>query len=1331
MLKVECEACKAPYQVDERRIPPTGLKMRCPKCGHAFTVKSPDAAGPPSSKLQGTMIGVAPAATAASKPPLPPPPASKAPLPPSPAAKPAPKPAAPAPLDIGDDLLPQAAAARPAPKKPPPPRAATMVGQGPAPLPIGEIDDLLDLPAMPTAGLPAPVKPGGAAKPPGPAPKAAAAPAVAKPSAGPIPSLSDFEIDLPSATADLPAKPAKPAAPLGGLTKPSTPPLVGGALGIDVDLPIPQVAISDLPRAKPPVPAGKKPPVPGAALSTARTAADLPATRVDASLPAVKNDVGLPALSNNIGLPAPFGDIGLPSPIGGAGLPAPAKGGFGSIDLPSLGQSPGLPVAASGGVGLPAPLDQNQFLPQAAAADAHLPSTGVDNFPAAFGAEMHLPATVDALPASPGEGRYLPQSSSSLPAALGGGGSEFGEVSLDAAPDVPAAAAGAKAVPGGQGGVGYGELDFGAPTGDSVGVEADTSVRASNPGLGSEAAIPMAPAPTRSRDKVVIRPNQGRGVKIAAAAFVALVLGGASLQFTSYGIFGWHAVNDRLHASEWQARATTDLAGARKVIEKDLYDQSKTAADAIATQSTGLPRAYGLTSAAALAEYEFQVRFGRDAARATRADAWLSHVKEAVGAPQKVAYYSAAYAGKLAAQGDLPGARTALEAASQVNAGDPSQEDIAFLRGEVELKAKDSAAAIKAFTRALTIAPSARGHFGLARAYDMVAGQPDAHQKLLAEVAATLAITPKHPGALILKAKTDWEDDRNDTAVIDGLKPLLEGVAKATASPAELSKAYTYFGLAQALRGDTAAARVAFESALQLDSSNVEALLGQGDVFYADGRYTEALSRFDTAAQADPQNPRAIVADAKAKISLERLADAKTQLAAAQKALPKSMIVIYWLGRAEEALGDKKAAEESYVAAIANNNPKDRDAILPYVALSTLLATQGRATEAQAKLDEARAQLPDSAAMEQALGQVAAAQGLFDEAIAHFVAAAQKDVSDLRSRFLLGETYLRMRKLTEAAAEFDKVAAKDPDYPNLAMRRGELLEQSGDLDKALAQFKAALDRAPKDLDLQLRVGAAYVGIGRGKEAEKTLKPVYDARTGSAEVNHYYGRALLLEGGARLPEAMRYLQKAVDIEPSRAEYHLFLAWGANESKDYKLAENQVAKALELDQLLGDAYWQRGVVEEVQGAVDDAIKDIQKGLKLHPTRVEAHATLAKCYADKNMTKEALAEWALATSGGSERPEYEFLYGRLLYNERSKLEALPHVLAAAKAAEAMEQPPLWATQAEFLTGEALLKQGNKVDAKEHLIRFVAAGERSSPDRADAIAAIHSIDPAWRPNP
>src|SRR3954468_11462404 len=90
MFKVECPGCKAPYQVDERRIPSSGLKMRCPKCGTSFKVDPPgdarrtgpspvlggvlglgDSAPPPAvappDPHKGTMLGVAPARSAAMK----------------------------------------------------------------------------------------------------------------------------------------------------------------------------------------------------------------------------------------------------------------------------------------------------------------------------------------------------------------------------------------------------------------------------------------------------------------------------------------------------------------------------------------------------------------------------------------------------------------------------------------------------------------------------------------------------------------------------------------------------------------------------------------------------------------------------------------------------------------------------------------------------------------------------------------------------------------------------------------------------------------------------------------------------------------------------------------------------------------------------------------------------------------------------------------------------------------------------------------------------------------------------------------------------------------
>src|SRR5215470_6332733 len=48
-MKVSCESCGAQYDLDERRIPPSGITMKCPACLHQFQVKKPGAAAPPPS----------------------------------------------------------------------------------------------------------------------------------------------------------------------------------------------------------------------------------------------------------------------------------------------------------------------------------------------------------------------------------------------------------------------------------------------------------------------------------------------------------------------------------------------------------------------------------------------------------------------------------------------------------------------------------------------------------------------------------------------------------------------------------------------------------------------------------------------------------------------------------------------------------------------------------------------------------------------------------------------------------------------------------------------------------------------------------------------------------------------------------------------------------------------------------------------------------------------------------------------------------------------------------------------------------------------------------
>src|SRR5580658_5275543 len=83
MFKVECESCKSPFQIDERRVPPAGLKMRCPKCGHSFLVASPGA-DLPAAKPVADLPAAKPAAPAkppfgrpAPAPPIAPPPGAR------------------------------------------------------------------------------------------------------------------------------------------------------------------------------------------------------------------------------------------------------------------------------------------------------------------------------------------------------------------------------------------------------------------------------------------------------------------------------------------------------------------------------------------------------------------------------------------------------------------------------------------------------------------------------------------------------------------------------------------------------------------------------------------------------------------------------------------------------------------------------------------------------------------------------------------------------------------------------------------------------------------------------------------------------------------------------------------------------------------------------------------------------------------------------------------------------------------------------------------------------------------------------------------------------
>jgi tetratricopeptide (TPR) repeat protein len=473
---------------------------------------------------------------------------------------------------------------------------------------------------------------------------------------------------------------------------------------------------------------------------------------------------------------------------------------------------------------------------------------------------------------------------------------------------------------------------------------------------------------------------------------------------------------------------------------------------------------------------------------------------------------------------------------------------------------------------------------------------------------------------------------------------------------------------------------------------------------------------------ADPDDLLAKVGAAKSKFALERLEDANAMLQKLRQSNPESMLVLYWLGRVEQARGHREGAEQAYRAAIqlGNLHPSVVDA---YVGLAALLNQQDRSEEARATLSDARDKLPDSPAIHKALGELALTQGRYQQAFDEYQQALNLDPKDIGTKFQLGVVLRRDRKFDLAGKVFDEVAQVDRDLPGLALERGLLYEQSGRTEEALKAYEAALAKAPNDLDLMLKVGCGKVSSGRGKEAADLLRKVLLERADSAETNHCLGRALLVEG-KNLAEAERMLERAVELDVNHPEYYLYVGWAANEAGHVAKADKALGKAIELDRGLADAYWQRGVLRARQGAVRDAVSDFKKALELRPTRFEAHATLADAYYDLGMEDQAMLEWEQAVTADGENATWQFRYGRLLVANRRDEAGRSHLSKAIELGQTAEPRPAWLWEAHHMLARAL---GKRPEAITHWEQFLRLGPHDSPYRAEAIAALKRLGRPW----
>jgi len=413
-------------------------------------------------------------------------------------------------------------------------------------------------------------------------------------------------------------------------------------------------------------------------------------------------------------------------------------------------------------------------------------------------------------------------------------------------------------------------------------------------------------------------------------------------------------------------------------------------------------------------------------------------------------------------------------------------------------------------------------------------------------------------------------------------------------------------------------------------TSHAESLLNEN-------RLDEALSEFQELAKADPANAGALVHIGEIQRRQQKFEEALNTIRKARKLDPDSLEVGYNEGLLLDVLGHYD------------------EAVAVFQKMVDLTSRTNGVYSAGEKNNRA--------IFLERLGAVYREQNKTQQAIAIY----QKMVDMGSETEPKGyqdqvEAYREAKQFDKAAEVSRKAVEANPKDRDLKlMLAGELLDQ-GKTDEGLTVAKGLLDNSSEDRSVLLALGQMYVRVRRWKDAEEALnkaeklttkkedqayllflrgqlaerqkhydlaeqyfRKVLEMDPSSAMTLNYLGY-IMANRGMHLDEALRLIRKAVDLEPMNGAYLDSLGLVYLKLGEYKLAEENLSRAVERDQNdpsvhehLGDLYLK---MDRIRLAAEQWEIALQLSGKSAPADVEPN-DLAKLQLKLTVARDTLVK------------------------------------------------------------------------------------------------------------
>ncbi|PYX74967.1 MAG: hypothetical protein DMG72_08750 [Acidobacteria bacterium] len=434
----------------------------------------------------------------------------------------------------------------------------------------------------------------------------------------------------------------------------------------------------------------------------------------------------------------------------------------------------------------------------------------------------------------------------------------------------------------------------------------------------------------------------------------------------------------------------------------------------------------------------------------------------------------------------------------------------------------------------------------------------------------------------------------------------------------------------------------AYRHAIEVDRDNLDAIRGLAQNLMNDGQADAALEQYKVIADANPEDAQTYVRIAeiyrkqgKFDLALESLKKAESMVQDSVE-VPYSMAAVYQAqGRFDEASQILQNLLKKTEKTDGNYNQSERN---------------------------------NRAVFLERLGSVYRDQGNTQLAVDTFrKLLALGDENAVRGYQQIIDTYRESKQWQQATAVAKEATQKLPNNRDLRMVLDGQLADTGEPDKALKDVRSMLKGTPEDREVYITLAQMNTRLKRWNEAEEALdkaeqlstKPedkayVYFLRGSTYERQKKFEQAeemfrkvlandpqnamtlnylgyMLADRGIKLDEALGYIKKAVELDPSSGAYLDSLGWAYFKMGKYELAEENLIKASQrintdptVQDHLGDLYQKTGRLKLAAAHWERALNEWNKTVaaELDPSDVarvqkkleSAKVKLAKEQAEK---------------------------------------------------------------------------------------------------------------------